>query len=446
MKIRNNEDLWSHVSSYLKILPDVLITKIFAMLQTSCPNYLAHEIIVSYFLRGNSVTLRKELPGVKQRTIQDIARVNSSVRELELTDFYDISDQVFANLLRKLPNLNTLILRGCSKVGAETAHSIAEVSPGLEVLNLSNTSVTSASLATIVLVRPHLKVLKLAGIKNWTDATISNFLAALPNDFQLPALHTLKLRQNSLSDASLGPILGLCPALKRLDLSFTLVRHPPQLMADSHFHILQKLCLTSTAVSSSDIVETIKLLPELRTLALGVLGSTGGPGTFMGNSSAMTMTDAVLASLTTVLEHFQYIENINLVGNTKLGQSSKDNTALSEFITKIGRRCKKLNLSGIHNLRSFHLAGLVPTEDHKASLLETFILNNTGIDDEASLYLSTCFSLRSLSVAGTKLTSEGVLPIIDSCSKLENLDLTSCRGIRVVDRRRFFEVWKEVRC
>ena len=34
----------------------------------------------------------------------------------------------------------------------------------------------------------------------------------------------------------------------------------------------------------------------------------------------------------------------------------------------------------------------------------------------------------------------GLFPILDACSELESLDLTSCRGINVRERRRFFEV------
>ena len=37
-------------------------------------------------------------------------------------------------------------------------------------------------------------------------------------------------------------------------------------------------------------------------------------------------------------------------------------------------------------------------------------------------------------------TGAGLFPIIDACERLEKLDLTSCRGVRVGDRRRFFEV------
>lgn len=114
-----------------------------------------------------------------------------------------------------------------------------------------------------------------------------------------------------------------------------------------------------------------------------------------------------------------------------------------------------MNLAGIPSLRSFHLGGLTPSETDDTPLLETLILNNTGIDDDAAVCIGTCSSLETLAVAGTRMTGmwqtyqillchvlveEGLFSIIDSCSRLQNLDLTSCRGVSVVDRRRFFEV------
>ena len=90
--------------------------------------------------------------------------------------------------------------------------------------------------------------------------------------------------------------------------------------------------------------------------------------------------------------------------------------------------------------------------------LEELAFNNTGIDDDAAPYLACCSSLVVLEVAGTKLTSlscmaahvaryvlrssigSGLFPVINACPNLEKLDLTSCRGIKVADRRRFFEV------
>lgn len=38
------------------------------------------------------------------------------------------------------------------------------------------------------------------------------------------------------------------------------------------------------------------------------------------------------------------------------------------------------------------------------------------------------------------LVGLGLFPVLDACPKLQSLDLTSCRGVKVVDRRQFFEV------
>ncbi len=71
--------------------------------------------------------------------------------------------------------------------------------------------------------------------------------------------------------------------------------------------------------------------------------------------------------------------------------------------------------------------------------------------------MSCCHDLVTLEVGGTKLTGmsaivfssfegncsrseEGLISIIDDCPRLINLDLTSCRGVDVINRRRFFEV------
>lgn len=37
-------------------------------------------------------------------------------------------------------------------------------------------------------------------------------------------------------------------------------------------------------------------------------------------------------------------------------------------------------------------------------LLETLILNNTGIDDEAAVFIGNCSYLETLAVAGTRMT------------------------------------------
>lgn len=283
----------------------------------------------------------------------------------------------------------------------------------------------------------------LAGIPNWTDATFAKLSSAVFQDgsFVLKNIQTLKLRQLGLSNSSVDTFLACCPNLTRLDLSFTHVHRPfPGVLAEA---TIEKLSLTSTAISGVDVVALISSLPHIKSLALGALGGGQGSSVAIGNTSAMTMTDQTLESLTDVLKHFEQLEKISLVGNTKLGVTSRRGGALEYFIQCVGRKCKYLNLSGVHHLQSLHLTGLLPQDaENQPPRLEQLILNNTGVDDDAAPYLACCSNLVVLELAGTKISSAGLFSVIDTCPKLQTLNLTSCRSVSVTDRRRFFEAWK----
>lgn len=147
----------------------------------------------------------------------------------------------------------------------------------------------------------------------------------------------MKLRQLGLSESSIHSFLVCCPNLTRLDISFTHVHRPPLLvLAEAR---IEKLSLTSTAFSSVDVVALISGLPYLKSLALGALGGGQGSSVSIGNTSAMTMTDQTLESLTDVLKDFGQLEKISLVGNTKLGTTSRG-SAIEYFIRYVGRKCK----------------------------------------------------------------------------------------------------------
>ncbi|KIM84624.1 hypothetical protein PILCRDRAFT_390629 [Piloderma croceum F 1598] len=445
VNLSKHERTWKPTRRRLKALPDALVPKIFAMLRASCPTVLNNPFIVAYFLRGPSVVLTNDLPDLKESTISAIPSTvpGSTLSQLELAGFDKFPDSRFASTLKPFTSLRVLVLRGCSKVGPKTIVAAAKCCPLLTVVNLSYTSVTPASLVPLALACSHLEVLKLAGIPNWTDATFAKFLAgvALYKDFKLQNLRTLKLRQTSLSDSSLHPLMSLCPSIRRLDLSFTLVLHPLLLFQSPNTVLLEKLSLTSTRVLSNDMLATISKLPQLKTLSLGALGERQGSSAAMGNASALTMNNDSLVRLTDILENFQHLESVSLVGNAKLGLTERVDGALLDFISRVGRKCKSLNLAGIQSLRSASLAGLVPdTAEQGPPQLCSLILNHTNVDDEAAPFISCCVSLGTLGVGSTKFTSAGLLPIIDACTKLEKLDLTSCRGVKVVDRRRFFEV------
>ncbi|ETW87856.1 hypothetical protein HETIRDRAFT_413759 [Heterobasidion irregulare TC 32-1] len=412
------------------------------MLRMTCPHFLSHDLVRETFLRGDTLKLTSSLP-VNKTTVGSVINMGSGLIHLELIGFDTILDQGFAAVVTHLTSLRVLNLRGCTKVGQKTIETAAKRCPNLTTVNLNYTSVSPVSLVPLLLTcQKHLEVLKLAGISSWANTTIVKALSLLPQGGVLcfPALRTLKLRQTSLTDISLNLLLPSCPALRRLDISFTGIRHPHQFMQGSRI-ALEKLSLTSTAVSSDFLVTAISCIPSLRILSIGALGGGPGQAPAIRNTTAMTLTDDALSCLVDVLDTYESIKSISLVGNTKLGMTGGRNRALADFVARIGRRLKVLNLAGIPSLRSEDLIGLlVDNAGQEPSRLQELILNNTAVDDDAAPYISSCSSLETLEVAGTKFTSRGLFTIVDACTLLTKLDLTSCRGVRIVDRRRFFQV------
>ncbi|KAI1797818.1 RNI-like protein [Ganoderma leucocontextum] len=447
-KLSSDPELWEDVKYSLKNFPDALVQKVFAVLKQACPALLNHALIAPYLLRGTSIALSDDLPGVSRPTIFAIGDMPSkeNLRELELTGFANITDKVFASVIAKLPSLRKLNLRGCFKVGTDTATAAANHCPHLEVVNFNYTAVSPASMAPLVFKCTRLEVLKVAGIASWTDGACYRLWGAFgtKQDFHLPNLRSLKLRQAPLSDSPVNTILEACPNLRRLDLSFTLIKN---LVLPSN-KLLEKLVLTSTMVPSDKIVSLVSGLSKLKVLSLGAMG--GNDFSTAATSSALsgtTITDKPLRALTGALEGCPDLERVSLVWNTRIGYNAAagSDAALSCFIRRVGRRCKRLNLSGLLHLRPSNLEGLARPDgpDEGPPQLEYLNLNNTPVDDMAVPYISSCVNLRVLEAAGTKITKVGLFHILDGCANLEKLDLTSCRGVKVGERRRFFEVWEE---
>ncbi|TBU65000.1 hypothetical protein BD310DRAFT_296609 [Dichomitus squalens] len=445
-KLSSDPETWEDVKYSLRELPDVLVQKVFAACRQICPTLLTHALIAPYFLRGSSVVLSSDLPGVNRSTLFAIGDMPSrdKLRELELTGFSKIADSVFASVVAKLPSLRKLNLRGCTKVGSDTAHSAANHCPQLEVVNFNYTAVPAMALAPLLQNCSHLEVLKVAGIVSWTDHACAKLWSVLraSGDFQLPNLRSLKLRQASVGDASVNPILAVCPNLRRLDLSFTPIKHPVLPSGK----LLEKLVLTSTNVSGNELVSLVTGLPGLKVLSLGAMGGNEFTTATISQESGTTITDDILRAITDALEDCHALERVSLVWNTRIGFNAGPGprAALAQFIRRVGRRCTHLNLSGILHLRPSHLEGLAPDGPEEGPpRLEYLNLNNTPVDDNAIPYLSACTNLKTLELAGTRVTKVGLLHLLDACKDLEKLDLTSCRGVRIGERRRFFEVWEE---
>ncbi|THH34120.1 hypothetical protein EUX98_g39 [Antrodiella citrinella] len=314
---------WDSVKAWLAILPESQVPRVFAALRATCPGVLTN-LHMTYFLRGASITLSDELPGVGKNTLALIGQGPSekTLRELHLNGFAKIEDGVFGAVVAKLSALEILDLRVLSSV-AQDLHDAGSIEASRNIwLGTHLVYASSSNLSYL----PYLQ----------TDATVSKMFAVLNDDMRLPNVKNLKLRQTMMTDTTINQFLLLCPNLRRLDLSFTAVRHPPLLLSNQS---LEKLSLTSTQVSGSDLLQILGNMPDLRTLSLGALGAGQGMTASISNSSAMTMNDQLLRDITDILENYAGLDKISLVGNSKLGITSRKDGALADFVRRAGRRC-----------------------------------------------------------------------------------------------------------
>ncbi|KAF8581648.1 hypothetical protein K439DRAFT_1513720 [Ramaria rubella] len=413
---------------WLKILPDAIIPRLFSMLSASHPSRLSHPFISTFFLRGDPIVLTGTLPGVSPLTIKALSKVDSSLRALHLTELTKVSDDVVARLLSGFPALEILNLRSVSKsskVSQKTVEAAAQSCKGLKSLNLSYTSAPIVSISLLTAECLRLEVLKLAGLSNLTDAgfaSIAHIEVSVKEQHRpLACLRSLKLRHTLVSELSLSRAIPRCPALLRLDVSFTPIRQPTVLYDQPPNFSLEKLSLTSTPLTSA-FLQTLgsskfsrSIFTSLRTLHIGALGAS--PSSSVSTlAGSHTLTDQILDSLSELLMQCKSLDSISLVGNTKLGFYTV-NSPLATFVRKVGRRCKILNLSSIPRLRSSDLVGLLPLDGgvqlkdsdimegptaYAPSSLRTLILNQTDVGDEAAPYIASCIYLTTLEIAGTK--------------------------------------------
>jgi Leucine-rich repeat (LRR) protein len=226
---------------------------------------------------------------------------------------------------------------------------------------MNYTVATPHTIMSVLLACPQLEVLKIAGIPKLVSYQSSSECSGNPDFIQVagcipalkksheneylepipifPALRSLKLRLTELANSDLAALLPHCPNLTTLDISFTLIKHIP---LDSPFPQLKKLCLTSTSISGTNLVNVLKRVPMLEVLYLGALGDSV-PSTSKGAGtgvSAGTLTDSLLRDVTDALERCPNLKNVNLVSNLKLGSGGSVDRALRDFVRRVGRNCE----------------------------------------------------------------------------------------------------------
>ncbi|TNY18825.1 hypothetical protein DMC30DRAFT_342156, partial [Rhodotorula diobovata] len=375
--------------------------------------------VAALFFHPNTTVL--SLSGLNAPAIL-VARIPqcAALVDLDLRSHASLSDKNLANILAKLPSLQRLNVKGCTKVGDSALIALSKASEErLKVVNLSLTAVSIKGLTSVLARCKNLEVLKLANVQALSDKNVAKLVsdatdAALGwRHVPLSRLRTLKVRSTDVSDSSIGRLLSLCaPTLERLDVSYSGLKTLD--FVSSALHTLpewrlEKLVASGLPLSPATLEGFFRPLSErpeherhrFHTLKLGSIPST--------STKAPGLTDAVLTRLMPYLETLDGLESVSLFQNWDLGKAYQP---LSRFIEVVGRRCLHLDLT--LPVQSHHLETLLPPlegDDPDAAAayepprLRSLVLDSSRIADEAAGSIAACTELRALHVAETRISS-----------------------------------------
>ncbi|GAA5883856.1 hypothetical protein JCM16303_007417 [Sporobolomyces ruberrimus] len=382
----------------------------------------------------------------------------TSLVDLNLSHSPTLRDSVLAKVLAQIPTVQKINLKACTKVGDETIKALSQASgENLLEANLSFTAVGNKGLGALLSKCPSLQVLKLQAVGNLNEKNVNTIIETATNSsssltcIPLCNLRTLKLKSTLVTDAALGRFLTLCaPTLARLDVSYTQLRSLDIISSALHTlptWNLEKLVasgLPLTPASMESFFQPLSLRPLSERTKFKVMKLGSIPAT---STKAPGLTDIVLKKLLPYWETLQGLEKVSLYGNIYLARSTDP---MYTFMSKIGSKCTELDLTNLP-IDSNHLEGLLEPvtfdedgNDHVLpSRLETLVLDSTRIDDKAMIPLGICRKLKALHVAETRISTNFLTTMLRSCPDLSILNLTSCRGVPVTQRRTFFDSYEK---
>jgi len=345
------------------------------------------------------------------------------LRSISLANNITIRDSTVAILLRGCVSLSHLNLRGCVNVknGAFTEKVVQSLTE-LSYLNVSYTQVTGKALSMLYSNCPKLSNLKLAGCKI-TEGT--NIQQLFPH--QSDVLTNLKIRHCAWTPAEMEYILKQFPNLQTLDCSsptgsnplsfrpFINIDHPSQVRKFNFSNC------PGLEYKPREVRKFFELYTKLEHLYL---------------------TAALLHEQTRFLQLLIPKPTLQQLKTAFLPGLRFAELHLSTFFDH-ATNLEHLDVSKTHTTFTTEILSYMHEGELCVSHLRILSLEDNPVSDE-SASLICCFpTLRSLFLRGASISRNGLRDIVYGCPWLEKLDLASCRGIDVRERRSLLRTLRE---
>ncbi|ORX37262.1 hypothetical protein BD324DRAFT_650867 [Kockovaella imperatae] len=452
---------WSYVEDRMKV-------KVRDGVFAQWSEYLTPTILTEVFMPCPEVHLPGTLATVLQAQLLKPFRPISHLdlyTSLTLTHAAKASDVAIAGLIAVLPNLQSITLKGCKLASKRTVDAILKFTPNVHRVNLKGTMVEVDDVKKIL----HRFGTQLVSFKVDRIRFDPNKLREIFTMDVYPSLTHICLPGDILNgsgDTSEAKrYISLMTSLKARDAPsdapFSWSSFGDTFPAITHLYLPGLLVPDKQAM---------RIAPG-RLVKLSLVAAISGPPVPLGTvidlirEQTETLESIHLGQVLStargkdVYEEWEYLES--LLGSChrlkcfKWMAGSADRRVMDLMLNQMSGTAsgpwgvvKALKWTSLKELSidwPYHLD--IFDSIPPGSVLEQLHLPSSTVPTgPKNMYLIR--NLRNLAVldlSGSSVSDDEMYEILDACPFLHKIDLTSCRGVRVKDRRNIFKAWREAR-
>ncbi|GFZ45033.1 hypothetical protein JCM24511_02759 [Saitozyma sp. JCM 24511] len=391
-----------------------------------------------------------------------------SFTSLTLTHAAKAPDVAIAGLIHFLPNLEVINLKGCTLAGKRVVEIIVKRCRRLRRINLKGTAIGEDDLRSLLdEFGQQLEGLKVDNVR-FHSSPDKAFASGpfpkithlcLPGDIINAPSQDFRERAKRFGQIIAHPLPRAAPADALLDWPNFSHLFP----ALTHLYLPDLLIPTNTTISvpPQQLVKLslgpggppvpLEVITELIESQTSSLRSV-----HLGHlmTESMTHVGPKWLNLGVALGRCRSLVDFRHQGDPKGSKDARCDNGMADYSMYLyeegmsgpwQRTLKRLTISTPCKIDPYHF---VPEEWISLDLqpaLEELNLPSMGFRgmDGNELFAQTIAeryrNLRSLDLSGSSVTDEDVFTILDGCPLISHIDLTSCRGVRVQNRRNIFK-------